>query len=273
MRPFALAAAAALLLSGLISGLLAGPAAAVPAPVPAAVSAATGTVVAKYQTKVSAALYAASTGSTRLATVPADYTLGTKTNRKSPDGTRVQVQYGSRTGWVLLSKVTKVSLSTKIGRLSWAQSAAKNIAKWCRGVPVSTNTTNRNMATMSVSWSGSTRTVKTRIHLSTITGWGTKLDPNHKMAVAIQYHECGHILQYRAYNYDPAALDRAMNQVYGRNGTEHMADCIADVMGAQREGVYSTSGNTTRTYVAGYGGTCTSKHYAAAKRIIAGSRA
>ncbi|NKX52689.1 hypothetical protein HER39_19360, partial [Arthrobacter deserti] len=98
--------------------------------------------------------------------------------------------------------------------------------------------------------------------------------PNHRMALAIQYHECAHILQYRAYNYDPAALDRAMRRVYGKaNGTEHMADCIADVMGAQRRGVYSTSGSTTTTYVAGYGGKCSSAHYSAAKKIIAGSKA
>ncbi|MCG2624565.1 hypothetical protein LVY72_21990 [Arthrobacter sp. I2-34] len=264
MRAFALAAAAALLLSGLFSGVAA----------PAAVAAATGTIVAKYQTNAATSLYSSAAGTTKLATVPADYTVGTRTGRTSPDDRRVQVDYGSRTGWVLLSKVSKVKLSTPVGKLSWAQSAAKNIAKWCSGVPISTNTSNVNQASFSTVTSGSTVKAKLQIQLSTVTGWGDKLHPNHQLAVAIQYHECGHILQYRAYDYNAAALRTAMNRVYGKaNGTEHMADCISDVMGAQRKGTFSTSGNTTKSYVAGYGGTCTAKHYAAAKRIIAGSKA
>jgi hypothetical protein len=93
---------------------------------------------------------------------------------------------------------------------------------------------------------------------------GSKWDANHPASKAIQYHECAHLLQYRAYKYDYKKMDAAMDRVYpeGRySGTEHMADCMADLMGATR----NTSG-----YIIGYGGTCTSTQYAAARKILNG---
>ena len=200
-------------------------------------------VVAKYQTKHATPLYAGPSGTKRLATIPADYTVATRTNKKSGDQKRVAVEYGHKPGWLLLAKASKVSLSTKTGKLSFKQSAAKYIAKWCKGVPIDTSVDYANQASYWSSWDGTRTTVEESINLSKVTGWGAKLDANHALAVAIQYHECAHILQYRAYKYDGKALDKAMNKAYGkRNGTEHMADCMADVMGArQRQGRFGSA--------------------------------
>jgi len=239
--------------------------------------AATATIKAKYQTNVSATLYSAGSGTKKLATVPADYTVATRTAKKSSDGKRIQVEYKSKTGWITLSKASRVSLSTKVGQLSWKASAAKNIAKWCSGVPIDTSVNYMNQATAQVSTSNGKRKVTEKINLSTKTNWGTALNPNHPMAVSIQYHECGHIMQYRAYNYDFAGLKRAMDKVYGTSGNtaggvEHMADCISEALGAKRKGTESAGNGVTRTWTSGYGGKCTATHLAAAKKIIAGKR-
>ena len=203
---------------------------------PAAPTAVAGAIKAKYQTKASTTLYSTATGTKKVSTVPADYTVATRTAKKSSSGKRIQVEYKSKTGWITLSKTSKVSLSTKVGQLSWKASAAKNIARWCSGVPIDTSINYMNQATAQVSTSNGKRKVTEKINLSTKTSWGTALDPNHPMAISIQYHECGHIMQYRAYNYDFAALGRAMNKVYGTSGNtaggvEHMADCISEALG------------------------------------------
>lgn len=52
------------------------------------------------------------------------------------------------------------------------------------------------------------------------------------------------------------------------SGVEHMADCIADAMGAQRTGML----DPYTTYYSGYGGKCTSAHLAKSRTIIAGKR-
>ena len=174
---------------------------------------------------------------------------------------RYKVTYRGTTGWVKATKVAKVAATTKIGRLSWAGSAKKNIKRWCRGVPVTTNRDEQNYA--SIRSDG-----KASIMLSRV-AFGKKLDPNHPLAVATQYHECAHVLQYRVYDYNHARSEKAMKKVYpGKKGFEHMADCIADAMGAQRTG--KLGGN--RTYVSGYGGDCSTKQMKAAKRILAGKR-
>ncbi|GAA3667462.1 hypothetical protein GCM10023081_02700 [Arthrobacter ginkgonis] len=242
-----------------------------------ATPAATAAIKAKYQTNVSATLYSAGSGTKKLATVPADYTVATRTAKKSSDGKRIQVQYKSKTGWITLSKASKVSLSTKVGQLSWKASAAKNISKWCSGVPIDTSVNYMNQATAQVSTTNGKRKVTEKINLSTKTNWGTALNPNHPMAISIQYHECGHIMQYRAYNYDFAGLKRAMDKVYGTSGNtaggvEHMADCISEALGAKRKGTESAGNGATRTWTSGYGGKCTATHLAAAKKIVAGKR-
>ena len=42
-------------------------------------------------------------------------------------------------------------------------------------------------------------------------------------SIAVQYHECAHILQYRAYGYSSAAFNKAMNLIYPRGGSNTFA--------------------------------------------------
>jgi len=217
----------------------------------------------RLQTKVKTALYSSAKGSTRRATIPADYTMKAKSS--STKNSRYKVSYKGKTGWVKKSKVSRVSVKTPVGKLTWAGSAKKNIKRWCKGVPVTTKKSTTNYA--QVSSNGSARIVLSR------TAFGKKLDPNHGLAVATQYHECAHVLQYRVYDYNFRAAEKAMKKVYPKprkNGSsfEHMADCIADAMGAKRTGKLTGSS----TYVAGYGGGCSKKQMKAAKKILAGKR-
>ncbi|WP_345147898.1 hypothetical protein [Arthrobacter ginkgonis] len=229
---------------------------------------------AKYQTNEPATLYASATSKKKRASIPADYTLASPTNRISSDGTRVQVRYRSKIGWVLLSKTTKVAQSTMVGKLSWKASAAKNVAAWCAGVSIRTNIVGDNSAHVDWARNGPERKKASEwINLATVTGRNKALDPNHPMAVAVQYHECAHILQYRTYGYDGEALKESMNRVYGKgNGIEHMADCMADAMGAKRTGTEYLANGSSRMWVAGYGGSCTSAQLAAARKLIAGEK-
>lgn len=221
------------------------------------------TVTAKYQTRSATTLHASSVGARKLATIPADYTVASRGGARAKG--RVQVEYGSKTGWVQESRLSKVALSTKTGKLSWKQSAAKNITRWCRSVPITAGPGLGNFAEAS-GWNGK---YSERITLDTSSGFGGQLDPNHPQAVAIQFHECAHILQYRAYSYDFATMARRQNAVYGnRNGTEHMADCMAVAMGARLSGTEKNGWG----WAAGYGGKCSSKHLAAARKVIAGKR-
>ncbi|GAA1132025.1 hypothetical protein [Citricoccus alkalitolerans] len=99
---------------------------------------------------------------------------------------------------------------------------------------------------------------------------GLQWPTDHAGTRAVALHECAHILQYRAYDYDAAALESDMARLYPdgtSSGTEHMADCLADLMGAVRSG--SVDG---RDYSVGYGGECTPDQYAAAERLIDGHR-
>lgn len=229
---------------------------------------------AKYQTNEPATLYASATSKKKRASIPADYTLASPTNKISSDGTRVQVKYRSKIGWVLLSKTTKVAQSTPVGRLSWKASAAKNVAEWCAGVSIRTNIVGDNSAHVDWTRNGPERKKASEwINLATVTGRNKALDPNHPMAVAVQYHECAHILQYRAYEYDGEELTASMNRVYGKgNGVEHMADCMADAMGAKRTGTEYLANGSSRMWVAGYGGSCTGAQLAAARKLVAGER-
>lgn len=221
------------------------------------------TVTAKYQTRSATPLHASSVGARKLATIPADFTVASRGGTRANG--RVQVEYGSKTGWVQASRVSKVALSTKTGKLSWKQSASKNISRWCRSVPITAGPGLGNYA-QAGGWNGK---YSERITLDTSSVFGGRLDPNHPQAVAIQFHECAHILQYRAYAYDFATMDRRQDAVYGnRNGTEHMADCMAVAMGARLSGTEKNGW----TWTAGYGGKCTTKHLAAARKVIAGKR-
>ncbi|GAA4362223.1 SH3 domain-containing protein [Paeniglutamicibacter cryotolerans] len=226
-------------------------------------------VTAKYQTNRPTPFYASASATVKSAAIPADYTLATRTNAKSSG--RIQLEYKGKTGWVAAKGLSAVALSVKVGKLSFAKSAAKNIRKWCKGVPISAGPNNGNYATAS----GYTGKMKESITLGTAGLFSKKLDPNHPMAIAVQYHECAHILQFRAYKYDFTKLDQRMNVVYGKPrkaaGIEHMADCMADVMGAKRTGTdYDPKTGYTNSWTAGYGGKCTATHLKKAKQIIAG---
>jgi hypothetical protein len=75
-----------------------------------------------------------------------------------------------------------------------------------------------------------------------VTEWidiGTEDPVSSDRTKATMYHECAHMLQYRAYRYDGDALDKTMNRISPkggankflpeftyRNGTEHMADSM-----------------------------------------------
>jgi hypothetical protein len=230
---------------------------------PAAKVATAKKVTFRLQTKAKTVMYTSAKGSKKRATIPADYTM--KAKSATLKNSRYKVTYKGKTGWVKKSKVSRVSVKTKIGKLSWAGSAKKNIKRWCKGVPVTTKKETTNYA--QVSSNGTARIVLSR------TAFGKKLDPNHALAVATQYHECAHVLQYRVYNYDFRAAEKAMKKVYPKplkhaSSFEHMADCIADAMGAKREGKLTGS----MTYIAGYGGDCSKKQMKAAKKILAGKR-
>lgn len=232
------------------------------AALPGVVGTAKKTAKTRYQTKVKTVLYTTATGSKKRATIAADFTVkATSTAKKNG---RIKVVYKGAKGWVKASKVSRVSSSTKLGKMSFAGSAKKNIARWCKGVPVKVNASDRNYAS---AMSDGSREL---IELSRV-AFGKKLDPNHPLAVAVQYHECAHILQYRAYGYDFSALHAAMDKVYPKGqhpGIEHMADCMADVMGAKRSGDLPGGG----MYFSGYGGDCSAKQLKAATRLIRGER-
>lgn len=209
----------------------------------------------------------------RLAQGTAVTTTGTKR------GTWLKVKAGSSTGWIQTGHLARATAAKPYAAPStYAQHAANNIARWCSGVPVTTRKGTGGTASYSVRTSGGKRTVTERIEL----GVGNPV--NSARAKATQYHECAHILQYRAYGYSSAALNKAMNRIYPRGGsntfakgasyaggTEHMADCMADVMGATRSGRYTEEG-ITYTWRSGYGGNCTRAQLSYAKKVIAGQR-
>lgn len=229
-------------------------------------------IMAKYQTSKSVSFYATSRSKKATARIPADFTLGTRTKAKS--GSRIQVEYKGKTGWVGKTTVKTVALSVPLGKLSWKASAAKNIAKWCKGVPIKVGPNAGNMAEAFVTQSQGRKKVTEKITLDTLWFGSEKLDPNENKAVANQLHECSHILQYRAYKYDFVKLDKRMEAVYGGRtgiGTEHMADCMGEAMGATRSGrEFDLRTGMIYEWTAGYGGKCTPKHLSQAKKLIAG---
>lgn len=221
-------------------------------------------------TKVSSGLYQQGDyGSKTLTTIPAQ----AKVARLGASGSMTKVKYGTTTGWVNSYFLTggepggtrKPYASPK----TYAQGVQNNIAKWCWGVPVATGPGTNGYATMrSLGW-GEDVIVEEEIYV------GADAPVNSDLSKAIQIHECAHILQYRAYKYDSDALEAAMDRVYPNGahpGVEHMADCMADAMGAKRTGTFTQDGYMY-SYVAGYGGTCSSTQLNAAKKLIAGKKA
>lgn len=150
--------------------------------------------------------------------------------------------------------------------------AAKNIARWCGPVRVGLSQNGQNYAKATKAGRTSERIYLTK-HVD-----GVGIHPDWGVAVAIQYHECAHLLQYRAYAYDFPKMRQAMDKTFGTRGntdggTEHMADCMADVMGATRFSMRTSATGETTAWTVGYGTSCTEAHYSAARKLVAGKRA
>jgi hypothetical protein len=165
------------------------------------------------------------------------------------------------------SRVTNVTDEAVAARDDAARVQAI-IDPWCGQVPVTVREGSGGEAGFTKSWHplfarGGDVTEHLKIGLS----W----PPDHPATRAVALHECAHILQYRAYDYDWSTLDSAMRRVYPdgpHSPVEHMADCMSEVMGAERRG-RSEDG---QWYDAGYGGGCTPEQYDAAARVIDGQR-
>lgn len=141
------------------------------------------------------------------------------------------------------------------------------VAPWCHGVPLTVVPGSGGQAGFTEDWHpvfGRSEDPDEFIKI------GSQWPEEHAGTQAVALHECAHILQYRAYDYDASALERDMARLYPHgpsSGTEHMADCISDLMGAERSGTVEGRG-----YSAGYGGACTTEQSAAAAEILAGRR-
>ena len=186
-----------------------------------------------------------------------------------------QVRVNGTTGWVNKGMLTPGRPGTTAKPYprpaSFEQRVANNIAPWCWKPEISVISGQTSFANMRFRY----RTVGGRVLVEKeedLQITGEISDPNHVSSRAVQLHECAHLLQYRAYGYLDATdrtgqlsvMDRDLNRVYGnKNGVEHMADCMADVMGAQRD---------AGEYTVGYGGACAPAHLAAARKLIAGER-
>jgi hypothetical protein len=142
------------------------------------------------------------------------------------------------------------------------------IRPWCGEVPLTLRDGSGGEAGFTRSWHpvfarGGDVTEYIKIGLS----WPA----DHPATAAVALHECAHILQYRTYGYDWASLDTAMRRVYPdgpHSPVEHMADCMSEVMGAERRG-RSEDG---QWYDAGYGGSCSPTQSAAAAQVVSGQR-
>ncbi len=192
--------------------------------------------------------------------------------RLAEQGSMTQVRAGSTTGWVNSDFLSEGRPGTTEkpypAPAAYTESAANNMAPWCWDIPMA-ETFDGTHAWAQYEVRGYPEWPST-YEISELIGLGHDLDPDSVPARAVQLHECAHILQYRTYRYDAAALDANMKRIYpnGRyEGTEHMADCMADAMGARR--VHSSADST---WIVGYGGTCTSAQMAAARKVIAGVR-
>jgi hypothetical protein len=142
------------------------------------------------------------------------------------------------------------------------------ISPWCGQVPVTVHQGSGGEAGFTKSWHPLFAQAGDVTEYLKI---GLAWPADHPGTRAVALHECAHILQYRAYGYDWSALDRAMRGVYPagpHSPIEHMADCMSEVMGAERRG----RGTDGQWYDAGYGGGCNPEQVDAAEQVVAGRR-
>ncbi|MDI3330017.1 MAG: S-layer homology domain-containing protein [Micrococcus sp.] len=192
--------------------------------------------------------------------------------RLAEQGSMTQVRAGSTTGWVNSDFLTRGEPGTTRTPYPtptrYEHRAANTMAAWCWDIPMTTFDGTHAWAEYEVrgypEWPST-------YEVQELIGLGHDLDADSVPARAVQLHECAHILQYRTYRYDGDALDARMDRIYPNGtsgGTEHMADCMADAMGARRV----SSSDDGSTWTVGYGGTCTAAQMSAARKVIAGVR-
>lgn len=141
------------------------------------------------------------------------------------------------------------------------------ISPWCSGVPVTLRPGHGGQA----GYTSSHHPVFGQGEAQEYIEVGEDLAVGHPSTAAVALHECAHILQYRAYDYDAAELESAMERVYPggtASGVEHMADCISEALGAERTGRDPQGVG----YSVGYGGACDAAQLEASQRILAGQR-
>ncbi|MGD6980232.1 MULTISPECIES: SH3 domain-containing protein [Citricoccus] len=230
-------------------------------------------------TKTATGLYADQDLSEKLVNIPAQ----AKVTKVSSTGMLTRITYGTTTGWVSADLLSAGQPGTTAkpypNATGYSQRAANNIAKWCWGVPVKTYPGTGGFASFyAYTYGPDAMTVTELIEI------GSDHPVSSPQSLTTQYHECAHILQYRAYQYDGPAMDKAMDRIYPKGGsntfwpgysyhkgTEHMADCMSEVMGAKRINS-STKNGVTTTWYSGYGGSCTTTQLNHAKKLIAGQR-
>lgn len=182
-------------------------------------------------------------------------------------GRMLKVRVGGSVGWVNKSLVSSGKPGTHLLEHpepeTWLEASSNNVSPWCWGVVVRQVPEGRSpYATFSKVRHGTQSSDDVTVH--EFINLTPRYEPNHGWSRAVQYHECAHILQFRAYDYDMAALrDGARKNFPGRLGMENMADCMADAMGAWRHG---------DGWSVGYGGTCSPTQMADARKVIAGQK-
>ncbi|MDI3331206.1 MAG: S-layer homology domain-containing protein [Micrococcus sp.] len=244
------------------------PAAPATAPKPYPRQAAPVSTVSLWTTVTTGIYEHGSYGSKKLATLPAQARVA----KLGSSGSMTKVKHGTTSGWVnsyFLSAGQPGGLAVPHSSpKTYAQQVENHIARWCWGVPVTTGPGTHGWATMQAFGTGDDQVVEELIFV------GSDHPATSDVSKAVQIHECAHILQYRAYKYEPEDMESAMERIYPNGqyeGAEHMADCMADVMGAKRRGTFAQDGHLY-SYEAGYGGTCSTAQLEAARKLVAGQR-
>lgn len=146
---------------------------------------------------------------------------------------------------------------TKWSNADWIAATKNNIKKYCPNTPVKL-VNNGYYATSHPPTIFMTRKGHT--------------NPNWADYKSIALHECAHIRQYKTYGYEFDRMQTHMDALWGKKGknmgVEFMADCMSDVMGGKRAGTLPNGW----TYWSGYGTTCNTKQYSAAKKVLSGKK-